>query len=66
VALGSWVVVLPGTLEKLFEFDYDLHDECGVSREVRAVTLGTLAVIGYALGRPVRKRQLELRSPVRR
>ena len=27
VGLGSWVAVFPGTLEKLFGFGYDLHDE---------------------------------------
>jgi hypothetical protein len=29
-------------------------------REVPAITLGALAVIGYALGQPVRERQLGL------
>jgi glutamate:GABA antiporter len=67
VALGSWVAVFPGTLEKLFGLGYDFRDEWGVSRaRFEAITLGTLAVIlaialiGYALGRPVRERQLDL------
>jgi glutamate:GABA antiporter len=62
VALGSWVAVFPGTLEKLFGIDYDFKDEWGVSRGTyEALTLGTLAVIlivalvGYALARPVRE-----------
>jgi amino acid transporter len=62
-ALGSFVAVFPGTLEKLFGLDYDFQDTWGVSRTTyEALTLGTLAVIlvialvGYALGRPVRKR----------
>ena len=67
VLLGSWVAVFPGTLERLFGLGYDFHAEWGVSRaKFEALTLGTLAVIvaialiGYALGRPVRERQLEL------
>jgi glutamate:GABA antiporter len=62
VALGSWVAVFPGTLEKLFGIDYDFKDSWGVSRGTyEALTLGTLAVIliialvGYALGRSVRE-----------
>jgi len=61
-ALGSWVAVFPGTLEKLFGIDYDFHGTWGVSRGTyEALTLGTLAVIflvaliGYALGRGVRE-----------
>lgn len=67
VALGSWVAVFPGTLEKLFGLGYNFRDEWGVSRaKFEAVTLGILAVIlaialiGYALGRPVREHQLDL------
>src|SRR6185312_17303794 len=55
VALGSWVAVFPGTLEKLFGIDYNFTDTWGVSRGTyEALTLGTLAVIfvvalvGYA------------------
>jgi amino acid transporter len=62
VALGSWVAVFPGTLEKLFGIDYNFTDTWGVSRGTyEALTLGTLAVIfaialiGYALGRSVRE-----------
>jgi glutamate:GABA antiporter len=62
VALGSWVAVFPGTLEKLFGIDYDFKESWGVSRGTyEALTLGTLAVIlavaliGYALGRSVRE-----------
>lgn len=62
VALGSWVAVFPGTLEKLFGLSYDFHGTWGVSRGTfEALTLGTLAVItllaviGYATGRRVRE-----------
>jgi glutamate:GABA antiporter len=68
VALGSFVSVFPGTLEKLFGLSYDFRDAWGVSRGTyEALTLGTLAVvfaialIGYALGRPVRERVAEVR-----
>jgi amino acid transporter len=64
VALGSWVAVFPGTLEKLFGLSYDFHGTWGVSRgKFEALTLGTLAVIllvalvGYWLGRPVREQR---------
>jgi amino acid transporter len=67
VALGSWVAVFPGTLERLFGISYDFHGTWGVGRgKFEALTLGTLAVIlvvaliGYALGRPVRERQAEI------
>jgi glutamate:GABA antiporter len=62
VALGSWVAVFPGTLEKLFGIDYDFNETWGVTRGTyEALTLGTLgvilviALIGYALGRSVRE-----------
>jgi glutamate:GABA antiporter len=62
VALGSFVAVFPGVLEKLFGLSYDFKDEWGVSRGTyEALTLGTLAVVlaialvGYALGRSVRE-----------
>jgi amino acid transporter len=62
VALGSWVAVFPGTLEKLLGIDYDFKGTWGVSRGTyEALTLGTLAVIlafaviGYALSRSVRE-----------
>jgi hypothetical protein len=67
VALGSWVAVFPGTLEKLFGLRYDFKEEWGVSRwTFEALTLGTLAVIlaialvGYALSRDVRERAVEI------
>jgi amino acid transporter len=67
VALGSWVAVFPGTLEKLFGLPYDFHGTWGVSRgKFEALTLGTLGVIvlvgliGYALGRPVREQSAEV------
>jgi glutamate:GABA antiporter len=63
VALGSWVAVFPGTLEKLFGISYNFTDEWGVSRTTfEVLTLATLAVVfgiavvGYALGRSVRER----------
>jgi amino acid transporter len=62
VALGSWVAVFPGTLEKLFGIPYDFEDNWGVSRgRFTIYTLVTLAVIlafgiiGYAMGADVRK-----------
>jgi amino acid transporter len=64
VALGSWVAVFPGTLEKLFGLSYDFESTWGVNRATfEALTLGTLAVIalvaivGYAFGRRVREEQ---------
>jgi hypothetical protein len=63
VALGSWVAVFPGVLEKLFGLNYDFFGTWGVHRGTfEALTLGTLAVIlliavvGYATGREVRER----------
>ena len=63
VALGSWVAVFPGTLEKLFGISYDFKDTWAVSRGTfEALTLGTLAVIlliaivGYITGRGVREK----------
>jgi amino acid transporter len=63
VALGSWVAVFPGVLEKLFGLSYDFFGTWGVHRGTfEALTLGTLAVIvllaviGYATGREVRER----------
>ena len=64
VALGSWVAVFPGTLEKLFGLSYDFQGTWGVGRGTfEALTLGTLAVIvllavvGYVTGRGVREQQ---------
>ncbi|MDP9344721.1 MAG: APC family permease, partial [Actinomycetota bacterium] len=67
VALGSWVAVFPGTLEKLFGLSYDFKDEWGLSRATfEALTLGTLGVVlllallGYALSGSVRAQRAEL------
>jgi amino acid transporter len=64
VALGSWVAVFPGTLEKLFGLSYDFHGTWGVARGTfEALTLGTLAVIlliaivGYAASHEVREKK---------
>jgi amino acid transporter len=61
VALGSWVAVFPGTLERLFGLDYDFEETWGVSQLTFEVfTLGTLAVLGvlgalgYLRGKSVR------------
>jgi amino acid transporter len=63
VALGSWVAVFPGTLEKLLGISYDFKSTWGVSRATfETLTLGTLgvvllvALVGYALARDVRRR----------
>ena len=43
VALGSWVAVFPGTLERLFGLDYDFEETWGVSQATfELFTLGTL------------------------
>jgi amino acid transporter len=62
VALGSWVAVFPGTLEKLFGLSYDFYGTWGVHRGTfEALTLGSLgvilviAIVGYATGRAVRE-----------
>jgi amino acid transporter len=67
VALGSWVAVFPGTLERLFGLSYDFRSTWSVSRGTfEALTLGTLAVIvlialvGYATGRDVRRTAAEV------
>jgi glutamate:GABA antiporter len=67
VALGSWVAVFPGTLEKLFGLSYDFHGTWGVSRDTfEALSLGTLivilliAVVGYATGRGVRQQTADV------
>ncbi|BBY64555.1 APC family permease [Mycolicibacterium helvum] len=61
VALGSWVAVFPGTLDRLFGLDYDFQETWGVSAGVfELFTLGTLAaltalgLVGYLAARPLR------------
>jgi amino acid transporter len=67
VAIGSWVAVFPGVLEKLFGLSYDFKGTWGVSRATfEILTLGTLAAIlvialvGYAFGRDVRAREVDV------
>ncbi len=67
VALGSWVSIFPSTLERLFGIDYDFKGTWGVSfAKFEVLTLGTLAVVallavvGYVLGAPVRRRQVDV------
>ncbi|MFL5954028.1 MAG: APC family permease [Gaiellaceae bacterium] len=62
IALGTWVAIFPGTLEKVFNVPYDFQDSWGLSRgKFELYTLGTLAVIigfglvGYAFGGSVRR-----------
>ncbi|TGD86067.1 APC family permease [Mycolicibacterium sp. CH28] len=64
VALGSWVAVFPGTLDRLFGLDYDFEETWGVSAGVFEVfTLGTLAaltalgLVGYVAAKPLRTQQ---------
>lgn len=61
VALGSWVAVFPGTLDRLFGLEYDFEEIWGVSAGVfETFTLGTLAaltalgLIGYLTAKPLR------------
>jgi amino acid transporter len=61
VALGSWVAIFPGTLERVVGVPYDFNDNWGVGRgRFELYTLVTLAVIvgfavvGYILGSDVR------------
>ena len=67
VALGSWVAIFPGTIEKWADIPYDFEDTWGLSRaRFEAFTLGTLgvitliAVVGYVLGAPVRRQQVDV------
>ena len=74
MALGSWVAVFPGTLERLFGKDYSIHDAYGVTRlRFEVFTLGTLAIIvligvaGYIAGAKVRAQTVDLfeeRAPI--
>jgi amino acid transporter len=67
VALGSWVAVFPGTLERLFGLHYSFRSEWGVSQTTyETLTLSTLAVIvlfaliGYATGKEVREQVVDI------
>lgn len=62
VALGSWVAIFPGTLERLAGVEYDFVDSWGVSfGQFELLTLGTLAfiiglaLVGFVLGAPIRR-----------
>jgi glutamate:GABA antiporter len=62
IALGTWVAIFPGVLEKVFNVPYNFHDSWGLSRgKFELYTLGTLAVIiafglvGYVTGAGVRR-----------
>jgi glutamate:GABA antiporter len=67
VALGTWVSIFPGRIEKWAGISYDFEGTWGVSfAKFEALTLGTLgvvltiALVGYALGAPVRRREVEV------
>lgn len=62
VALGSWVAIVPGSLETLAGLPYDFVEQWGVPfGQFEALTLGTLAfiiglaLVGYVLGAPIRR-----------
>ncbi|MHA7158227.1 MULTISPECIES: APC family permease [Glutamicibacter] len=61
ILLGSWVAIFPGTLEALFNVEYDFVEIWGVSQlSFEVFALGTLAailllgIIGYLRGAKVR------------
>jgi amino acid transporter len=65
--LGSWVALFPGLIEEATGHPYSMMSSYGVSRtRFEVFTLGTLgviiafAVLGYALGAPVRARQVDV------
>ncbi|HEY8773687.1 MAG TPA: hypothetical protein VIM05_03865 [Gaiellaceae bacterium] len=67
VALGTWVSIFPGRIEKWTGTTYDFKDTWGVSfPKFEALTLGTLgvvlliALVGYMLGAPVRRRTVDI------
>jgi amino acid transporter len=62
IALGTWVAIFPGVLERVFGVPYNFQDSWGLSRgKFELYTLGTLAVIvafglvGYFFGGAVRR-----------
>ncbi|MCW2963408.1 MAG: amino acid permease, partial [Actinomycetia bacterium] len=72
IALGTWVAIFPGVLEKIFNVPYNFQDSWGLSRgKFELYTLGTLAVIiafgvvGYITGAGVRRQivQFEADTP---
>ena len=70
VALGSWVAVFPGTLERLFGIDYSFAETWGVTHlKYEVLTIGTLLVIfvvaavGYLAGASVRARSVVVPLP---
>ena len=67
IALGSWVAVFPGTLERLLGLEYDFKDAWGVTQlKYEVLTLGTLAVIfaitvvGYLAGASTRAQSVSV------
>ena len=67
IALGTWVAIFPGTLEKVFNVPYNFQDSWGLSRtKFELYTLGTLAVIiafgiaGYIAGGNVRRQVVQI------
>jgi hypothetical protein len=73
VALGSWVAVFPGTLDRSFGLSYDFQEVWGVAAgEFELFTLGTLAALGvlgaveYLTAKPLRVEQRDTeQSPFR-
>jgi amino acid transporter len=66
IALGCWVAIFPGVLERIFGVSYDFQDTWGLSRaKFELYTLGTLAVIvalaivGYFAGTRVRAQTVQ-------
>ena len=62
VSLGSWVAIVPGSLERLFGLPYDFEEEWGVPfGQFELLTVATLAFIvllalfGYVRGADIRR-----------
>jgi amino acid transporter len=67
IALGSWVAIFPGTLERVVGLSYDFKGTWSVTRATfEGLTLGTLAVIalfgvvGYLLGSETRRQAVDV------